>query len=91
MTASKTAPQMTLHRMARVLDAGYCIAKRDPALLRVVDGGNGLAQRAEHLDAAYMLFDPSDDAQGYLLLADDLTNLIDDAYKYLLDAGRINA
>lgn len=61
-----------------LLDRGYVVAKRDPSLLSaIIDTAMGL--RAANVDGAYMIFDPSDDAHGYLLIGDDLPNLMREA------------
>lgn len=67
-----------------LLDHGFVVAARNPALLGVIQPG--LEQRARDTDAAYMIFDPSDDSQGYLLLGDDLPAMLREARTHH-DAG----
>jgi hypothetical protein len=64
-----------------LLDHGYVVSKRDPSLLSAIcDTALGLRAAA---DAAYMIFDPSDDAHGYLLVGNDLPAMLREARQHL--------
>jgi hypothetical protein len=64
-----------------LLDNEYVLAKRDPGLCNVVV--DGLGKRVCDIDGQYMIFDPSNDVDGYLLVGDDLEALCAEAHHFL--------
>lgn len=69
-----------------LLEQGYAVSRRDPALLSMIAAG--LEQRAKLLpDAAYMIFDPLADREGFLLLGDNLPEMLKEARAHLEVCG----
>lgn len=71
---------MSIERNLCIVLRHFCIGPRDPALLDSV--AMGLGDRAKD-DAAFMIFDPADDAEGFLLTGDDIGPLLEEAYQHI--------
>lgn len=66
-----------------LLGKGYSVAPRDSAMLMVLFGDNDRVRQVAKSDATYMIFDPSDSADGFLLLGDDLVKMAKEARQHL--------
>lgn len=64
-----------------LLDHGYVLSVRNPGLCNMVV--DGLGKRARNTDGQYMVFDPNDDADGYILIGDNLEELCAEARRDL--------
>jgi hypothetical protein len=71
----------TLADVQFIIDHGFHIGPRDPALLGVIFSPK-MRDRAQE-DAAYMVYDPSDDDDGFLVTGDNLAELVVETRKHI--------
>jgi len=78
---------VVLTKLFKLQEAGYFIGKRDSIEWLLP---NGLKQRMAEFPGKYVLFDPQDDRDGFCIVGDNITELVNEAYQVLIEEDEVS-